>query len=126
LLSGSQSRDRINFVGSINDKEYLNFLKHAFCLATASKAEGFGLPIVEAMQAGCPVVCSDIEIFREIASDAALFFNNDNPEDFAEKIIYLQSEKIRQKITKAGIDAARKFSWRKSAYKLKSILSDVD
>jgi len=125
LLNQSKSKDRIRFEGSVADKIYGNMLKHAFCLATASKSEGFGLPVIEAMKIGCPVVCSDIAIFREIASGSALFFNNNDIHDYVEKIKYLESGEVRKKLTSQGIDSAKKFSWIKSAHELKSILSDV-
>jgi glycosyltransferase involved in cell wall biosynthesis len=125
LLKGSKSKNRIKFIGSISDLEYKNYLVHAFCLATASQEEGFGLPIIEAMKVGCPVVCSDIPIFKEVSGDAALFFDKRSAQDLASKIMKLESGSTRRQFVERGTENAKKFSWTNSAYKLKSVLSDA-
>jgi glycosyltransferase involved in cell wall biosynthesis len=61
------------------DSELDYAYRHASALIIASKAEGFGLPVVEAFQYGLPVLCSDIEVFREIADGRAMFFSLDDP-----------------------------------------------
>src|SRR5690606_34008332 len=57
---------KIKFWNGVSDADYQKLLSTATALVTASKAEGFGLPITEAMALGVPVVCSDIEIFHEV------------------------------------------------------------
>lgn len=109
---------RIEFYGGVTDKEYSGLLASAHALVTASKEEGFGLPIIEAMSVGVPVVCSDIEIFHEVAGDAGLFFNPDSPKDFAKQVRKLEKKATREQITKKGKAQARKFAWKKSAQEL--------
>lgn len=58
---------KIIFRNGVSEADYATLLQNAHCLATASKEEGFGLPIVEAHTYGTPVVCTDMEIFHEVA-----------------------------------------------------------
>jgi glycosyltransferase involved in cell wall biosynthesis len=115
----------IVFHNGISDKDYTKLLQSAYCLASGSKEEGFGLPIIEAQMTGTPVVCSDITIFHEVAGDGALFFNNDNPNDFASQIMKLDNDKLQKELVLAGKKQAEKFSWNKSAKTLYDIFSKL-
>ena len=75
--AAGEAADAVEFLGGVSDEEYA---------ATASRAEGFGLPVVEAMVAGTPVAISDIPIFREIAGEDAEYFAADSPADAARAI----------------------------------------
>jgi glycosyltransferase involved in cell wall biosynthesis len=103
------------FHNGTEDAEYIDLLQHATCLATGSTEEGFGLPIVEAQTVGTPVVCNDMAIFHEVAGNGALFFDNDSPKQFADHVLSLESEKLRQDLIKKGHEQAKKFTWKKSA-----------
>src|SRR5699024_10657054 len=72
------------FHRGISDADYAHLLDEATALVTASKEEGFGLPVIEAMAQGVPVAVSDIRIFREIAAEAAMYFDPDDPQSIAE------------------------------------------
>ena len=74
------------FHNGVSDDEYRQVLCAATALVHASRDEGFGIPLVEAMNLGTPVVASDIPIFREIGGTAALYFDPDSPEDAAAAI----------------------------------------
>ena len=65
------------------DGELRYAYKHSCALVTASKAEGFGLPLIEAAQAGLPLIVSDIPIFHEVAGRNAIFFDNENAEELS-------------------------------------------
>ncbi len=116
---------RIEFYGGVTDKEYSGLLASAHALVTASKEEGFGLPIIEAMSVGVPVVCSDIEIFHEVAGDAGLFFNPDSADDFAKKVRQLEKKKFRLELTAKGKSQAKKFDWHTSAKTLLTTMKDL-
>jgi glycosyltransferase involved in cell wall biosynthesis len=105
----------VKFWNGISDEDYSKLLSHATALVSASKDEGFGLPIVEAMAQGVPVICSDIEIFKEVAGESALFFDPNKPERFAEQVRTLEDPAIRAKLMQAGPKQAQKFSWEASA-----------
>ena len=87
----------------------------ATVLVQPSLAEGFGLPVLEAMMCGTPVACSDIPVFHEIAGDAATYFPPDNPVAIALAIerVLTQPEFARQLVSK-GRHRARSFQWEKT------------
>ena len=110
-------------LGYITDEElkalYLNALGYIF----PSYYEGFGLPILEAMHCGCPVVCSRAASLPEIAGGAALFFDPMDASDLAEAVnrIYLDRE-LRNRIIQKGNQRASEFSWQSTAHKTLSAL----
>ncbi len=77
---------RLFLVRDMADSELSYAYGHASALVIASEAEGFGLPVVEAFQRGLPVLCSDIAVFREIASGRATFFGLDTPQKLADAV----------------------------------------
>lgn len=103
------------FHNGVSDEKYIELVQNAYCVATGSKEEGFGLPIVEAQQLGTPVVCSDMEIFKEVAGEGALYFDSDSPKDFADQVKKLNNKEIMADIIKKGHIQADKFSWKNSA-----------
>jgi glycosyltransferase involved in cell wall biosynthesis len=109
------------FHNGVSDEEYIKLLQGAFCLASASKEEGFGLPIIEAQMIGTPVVCSDMTIFHEVAGDGALFFNYDSPSEFAKQVLKLNNEGFQSDLVARGHEQAKKFTWKQSAKKLYDI-----
>ena len=106
---------KVEFHNGVSDEEYIELIRDAYCVATGSKEEGFGLPIVEAQQLGTPVICSDMEIFKEVAGEGALYFDYDSPKDFAEQVKKLNDKKIMADMIKKGHIQADKFSWKQSA-----------
>lgn len=74
------------FFGQANDEQLINLYTHASALVFPSLMEGFGLPALEALSLGCPVIVSDIPVFHEILGDQATYFNPHDPEDIAQKL----------------------------------------
>lgn len=109
------------FHNGVSDDEYIKLLQGAYCLASASKEEGFGLPIIEAQMMGTPVVCSDMTIFHEVASDGALFFNYNSSDEFANQVKKLENNDFLVNLVGKGHQQAQKFSWKQSAKKLYDI-----
>ena len=106
------------FHDGTSEKEYMDLLMTSFAMVSASKAEGFGLSLIEAMKSGLPVVCSDLAIFHEVTNDEALFFDTHSIDDFQHKIRMLEDKKTRNNLIASGVLAADKYSWAKSAKKL--------
>ncbi|MFZ3073452.1 MAG: glycosyltransferase family 1 protein [Thermodesulfobacteriota bacterium] len=85
-------------------------------LVYPSLHEGFGMPIVEAMAAGTPVVCSGIEPLGEVASDAALFVDPYDPKKIADAVMtVLNHGAARENLIKKGLKRAKEFTWKKTA-----------
>jgi glycosyltransferase involved in cell wall biosynthesis len=106
------------FHNGVTDEEYAKLLADNAILVTASKAEGFGLPVLEAQKLGVPTVVSDIEIFHEVAGDGTLYADPEDPQNFAAKIASLDDKKLRDQIIAKGKKQADTFSWDESAIAL--------
>lgn len=92
----------------------LNWLyNHAFCLLYPSSYEGFGIPVLEAMRAGCPVVSTNLSSIPEVAGDAALLVDTPDVDLFVEKVNLLKDDEIRENLREKGFVQASKFSWDK-------------
>lgn len=88
--------------------------------------EGFGLPILEAMAAGCPVACSNTTSLPEIAGDAAIYFNPLDPSAIAQSIFALLSnEDLRRAFIARGLSRASKFSWEECAKQTLAVYLEV-
>ena len=110
----------IQFLGRVSDDELVRLYNQAACFVFPSLYEGFGLPPLEAMACGCPVLVSDIPVEREVCGDAALYFNPLEPENILQIITqYLNNEEtLKEKMRQKGFENIRRFSWEKSAEKL--------
>lgn len=116
---------RVNFKNGVSETEYHELLTGAVALVSGSRDEGFGIPLVEAMSRGIPVVVSDIPIFKEIGGDAAIYFNQEDAEDFVKAVKSIETpEEWAQRSSLAKTQAA-KFSWRSSAEALLALLQQV-
>jgi glycosyltransferase involved in cell wall biosynthesis len=79
ILTHPQMGQRLHWLSDASDDDLLYAYKNATAVICPSIAEGFGLPVVEAARMGCPVICSDIAVFREIAADGVLYFSPNEP-----------------------------------------------
>lgn len=107
--------DRVVFHNGTTDAEYQDLLSHARCAVSASRIEGFGLPVIEAQQHGVPFVAADTAIFREIGQDSVLFFDPDNPDELAEHIALLADADISRGYIARGRTNAARYTWDASA-----------
>lgn len=107
----------VELIVAPNDAMLANLYQHAKALVMPSLMEGFGLPPLEAMANGCPVVISDIPSLREICESAAIYFNPNNASDMAEKMtqVLSLSQKERDSFITLGKKRAQHFSWKKMA-----------
>lgn len=104
----------ILFLGFITDEQLVALYKRAQGYIFPSFAEGFGLPLLEAMAMGTPVVSSNATSLPEIGGDAALYFDPYNVDDMVEKISHiLNDQKLRKSLIEKGSKRYQKFSWEK-------------
>ena len=110
-LETNKSKIKINQIFG-DDKILLNLIQNATCFINTSTYEGFGIPNIEAMKNNCPVVCSDISVFREICKDSALYFENNNSDDLADKIeSVIFDNELRKKYIFKGQMLSKIYSW---------------
>ncbi|MGO2037753.1 MAG: glycosyltransferase family 4 protein [Brevibacterium sp.] len=119
-------RAKVVFHRGVSDDEYAELLDSATALVTASRAEGFGLPVIEAMAQGVPVAVSDIPIFHEIAGDAAVYFDPEDPSSVAARIADLSDEIVWAEASAAGRVQSQKFDWEESAQALIGLIRSVN
>lgn len=106
----------IKMLGYVPDSDLKNLYRLASLLVFPSFCEGFGLPVLEAMASGLPVVSSQISAVEEVAQDAALYFDPQDPEEMAKKILLaLEDENLSQKNVERGKKRALDFNWEKTA-----------
>jgi len=116
---------RLVFHDGVTDASYAQLLADATALVHASKAEGFGIPLVEAMRVGTPVVVNDTPIFREIGGDAAAYFNGDDPASLVRALQTLEEPAEWQRRSAASVERAAAFTWAASAERLLDLLRET-
>jgi glycosyltransferase involved in cell wall biosynthesis len=108
----------IVFHNGVTDAEYEALLNRTTALISLSRAEGYGLPLVEAMSHGTPVIASDIPIFREVGADAVSYVHPDSPAEFADAVRKLEQPELWKARSRRAVERAADFSWDESARRL--------
>ncbi|MBO7537735.1 MAG: glycosyltransferase family 4 protein [Prevotella sp.] len=119
----------VHYLGRVSDEELVRLYNQAVCFIFPSLYEGFGLPPIEAMSCGCPVLVSDIPVLHEVCGDAATYFDPYNPYDIRKTIKqFLEtSQGDRNDVTSrrhTRFCPPVTFSWEKSAKTLISLLKE--
>lgn len=114
--------EKVIFTDDLKDEDLVQIYKNAELYIFPSLYEGFGLPPLEAMYFGIPVVSSDFTCLPEILGGAAVYFNPEDAKDMAGKINeVLENSDLRAKLIKSGFLLIEKFSWEKMAMETKNI-----
>lgn len=109
--------DRIHKIGYVDSEDMPAIYNLADLYVYPSLYEGFGLPVLEAMQCGCPVIASNVTSIPEVAGDAAILIDPLDTNALAESIIRVLSDlELREKLVDSGFKQAEKFSWDRCAH----------
>lgn len=115
-ISKSPHKDSIIVPGFVSDEQLKWLYQNAECYVLPSLSEGFGLPGLEAMAHGCPVVSSNATCLPEVYKDAAVYFDPQSPEDMADKISSVMSNKqLANELVTKGQAVLKQYSWRTMA-----------
>lgn len=118
---------KVRFLHTVSDADLAHFYKNAQIFILPSLYEGFGLPILEAMKYGCPVITSNVSSLPEAGGDAAEYVDPENVNDIAAKLEKVLSDKnLREKMIKKGYEQVKKFSWEKAAKEVLQVFEEVN
>lgn len=108
--------DSIVQAGYVTDEELKALYQHAACFVFPSLYEGFGIPPLEAMACGCPVICANTSSIPEVCEEAVLYFEPDDLNTLQQHLsVVLSDQAYRAEMIEAGHQQANRFSWRKNA-----------
>ena len=112
----ARAGSRVRLVGWVDDATLAGLYRMAICLVFPSLAEGFGLPVLEAMRRGLPVACSNTSSLPEVAGEAALYFDPTDTASITGAVDRIMGDRrLREQLSAAGEEQARKFSWSETA-----------
>ena len=119
-------KEFVTLTGYLPAEQLSQIFKKASAYIFPSLSEGFGIPGLNAMAAGLPVVCSDIPVLHEVYGEAAIYFNPHDPKDIASKIKKIVTdEKTRADLVKKGKEQVKKYSWQKMAAQTLSVYKEI-
>jgi glycosyltransferase involved in cell wall biosynthesis len=118
--------DRVILTGCLTDEDLLRFYHAAECLVYPSFYEGFGLPVLEAMACGCPVITSNVSSLPEVAGEAALLVDPQRIETITTALVSLLTNPgLSQTLIQKGFEQARRFTWEAAARKTLDVFEKV-
>lgn len=116
----------VHLLGFVDDEDLPALYSGARMLVLASLYEGFGLPVLEAMACGTPVVTSDISSLPEVAGEAAILVDPYDVDAIVKAIAAIDTDvQLRARLTEAGFAQAARFSWRRSAAQLLDVYENM-
>jgi glycosyltransferase involved in cell wall biosynthesis len=116
----------VQYTGYVDENHLPALLSGAEALLYPSLYEGFGLPIAEAMACGTPVMTSSRSSIPEVAADAGIYVDADDPADLAEQLVRMaQSPAYREEYSGRGLERAKLFSWSDAAGRMDRLLQDM-
>jgi len=126
LEEAAQYPDRVRVLGYVEDGHLPALYRGARVFTFPSLYEGFGIPVLEAMACGTPVVCSKASSLPEVAGDAALLVDPKDVEALSDALARaLEDEALREKMIEKGLDQAGRFSWDSAARELLGVFEEM-
>ncbi|MES2966731.1 MAG: glycosyltransferase family 1 protein [Patescibacteria group bacterium] len=124
-IAQSPHKEDVLFLGYRTNEELTYLYKHALALVFPSHVEGFGMPIVEAMSCGTPVICSNNGAQGEVANGYAITIDSRDVSGFSNAMITMQNQEVRTEYIQKGYVRAEDFSWEKTGRGYISILESM-
>ena len=122
LIQSLELNDKVFLIGKVNDTQLQYLYRNALCYAFPSLDEGFGLPIVEAMENGLPVMAANNTALPEIGGAAAIYFSPFNQDEMTNAIQNLiKNDSLRSELKDKGQERAKLFSWEKAGKEIEGI-----
>ena len=119
-------RDDIIFTGYVKDDDAYTLYSNALAYCLPSLYEGFGLPILEAMKCGCPVITSDFSSTAEVAGDAGVLVDPLSVDAVAGAMTKVYTDKaFRKELVAKGYAREKEFSWRKAAEETLAVYEEI-
>ncbi len=116
LIASLGLEEAVRVTGWLPREQLYELFRGAFAFVYPSRFEGFGLPVMEALAAGVPTACSDIEPLRSLAGEAALRFDPERPEALEQALVRLvEDESLRARLSAEGPRQAAPYQWRRTA-----------
>ena len=116
---------RVEHLGFLSEEELNRYYNGALCLVYPSSYEGFGIPVIEAMRAGCPVVCTNCKAVLEIGHDALQIAEGLDGHAFASAVTELTCADKRATLIKKGLKVASQYSWQSTHEKTLNVYRDL-
>ncbi len=122
MINFSAGRGRVHTLADVDDESLRWWYNRADVFVYPSLAEGFGIPLLEALVCGCPLAASDIPVFHEVAGDAADYFDPEDPADI-QRVLHQVLAAGRDAPRQArGVAQAQRYSWEKTAQQVATVL----
>jgi glycosyltransferase involved in cell wall biosynthesis len=125
-IQASGLREAVEVTGWIPRSELYELYRRAWAFVYPSRFEGFGMPVAEAMAAGVPLACSDIEPLRDIAGDSAIYFAPGDEPGIARALQVLVSDPaLCSRLVAKARERAARFTWEAAAAATRSVLEEA-
>lgn len=125
-VAGLVESDRVKWLGYVSDEELRALYESAMCFVFPSLYEGFGIPPLEAMTCGCPVLAARAASIPEVCGDAAVYFDPRNADELAAQLMRVAGDAaLRAELAAKGRQQAAKFSWEKAACQVLAACREV-
>lgn len=126
IIQSLQNYPLVSYLGYLQNEELAVFYQQALCLIYPSVYEGFGIPVLEAMASGTPVICSKTSSLPEVGGEAVIYINPNQPVELIRSLKKLATDAVlRKKMMIEGKKQAQLFSWKQSAQKLNCLYQDL-
>lgn len=119
------SIDRVDVLSNVTEKKLNELYNGAFALVFPSTYEGFGIPVIESMKAGCPVITTTSSCMKEVGGNAAIYMERIDADSIIQAVDRLKETSFRNTAIKRGIEHSHKFSWNKTYTEIKDIYREL-